>query len=752
MPSTSPIAQPVRQCRVALTAVFQDSLMTRTIYPRGVCDQEGREPTHVASGPRPRHWPTVTPRRTRTCSSPHPRRPDVAQPRGDGIDAHRPRGPRRGTSRSWRRTSPTRARRRGADGHRRLLAQRRGWLKPFAGEMVPARRRRGTATSPTPCTPRAARSRCRSCTPVATPTTRSASAPSTIKSPITPFRPRALSTRGVESTIDDFARCAALAREAGYDAVEIMGSEGYLINQFLAARTNDRTDALGRHAENRHAFRVEIVRRSRELVRRGLPHHLSHLAARPGRGRPDAGTRSSRWPTSSKRPASPCSTPASAGTRHACRRSSPRSRARRLALDDRAAQGRGVGPGVASNRINCPRWPRRSSPPAGRPGVDGAAAAGRPRLRGEGRRGPRRRDQHLHRLQPGLPRPRVQQQARHLPGQPARRPRDLAGAAAAARVPARPPRVAVVGAGPAGLAAAVSAAERGFAVTLFEKSDAIGGQFRLAMAVPGKEDFAETLRYYGRRLEVLGVDGTARDRGDARRPRAVRRRGRRDRRRAAAARPRRDRPPDVASYADVLSGRVVPGRRVAVIGAGGIGVDVSTFLIHDPADGFDDWMAHWGVGDPAVHPGGLTEPKPRTPLREVTLLQRKHTPIGMRPRQDLRLGPPRRAQAVRRDAGQRRDLRPRRRRRPARHRRRRPRDVRGRHRRGLRRPGVGPRAVRRPRLHRQRRRPLADRRRRRGRRAGRPARHRPGHPRRGVPCDPLAEANRMSGMRRDASV
>ncbi len=86
--------------------------------------------------------------------------------------------------------------------------------------------------------------------------------------------------------------------------------------------------------------------------------------------------------------------------------------------------------------------------------------------------------------------------------------------------------------------------------------------------------------------------------------------------------------PSVASYADVLAGRVVPGRHVAVIGAGGIGVDVATFLVHDPADGFDDWMAHWGVGDPAVHPGGVTEPKPRTPQREVTLLQRKRTPIG----------------------------------------------------------------------------------------------------------------------------
>jgi 2,4-dienoyl-CoA reductase (NADPH2) len=87
--------------------------------------------------------------------------------------------------------------------------------------------------------------------------------------------------------------------------------------------------------------------------------------------------------------------------------------------------------------------------------------------------------------------------------------------------------------------------------------------------------------------------------------------------------------PTVVSYADVLSGAVVPGKRVAVIGAGGIGVDVSHFLTHDPADDLDDWMAHWGVGDPAVHPGGLTERKPRTPVREVTLLQRKTTPIGI---------------------------------------------------------------------------------------------------------------------------
>ena len=215
-----------------------------------------------------------------------------------------------------------------------------------------------------------------------------------------------------------------------------------------------------------------------------------------------------------------------------------------------------------------------------------------------------------------------------------------------------------MGAGPAGLAAAVSAAERGFDVTLFEKSDAIGGQFRLAMAVPGKEDFAETLRYYGRRLEVLGVDvrlGVEATLADlALFDDVVVATG------VVPRMPDLDGidHPSVASYADVLSGRVVPGRRVAVIGAGGIGVDVSTYLVHDPADGFDDWMAHWGVGDPAAaprrphraqaaHAGARGDPAPA-----------QAHPDRQAPRQDLRLGAPRGAQAVRRAAGERRRLRP----------------------------------------------------------------------------------------------
>ncbi len=148
------------------------------------------------------------------------------------------------------------------------------------------------------------------------------------------------------------------------------------------------------------------------------------------------------------------------------------------------------------------------------------------------------------------------------------------------------------------------------------------------MAVPGKEDFAETLRYYGRRLEVLGVDvrlateATAADLATYDEvivstgvvPREVDLDGADH--------------PKVVSYADVLSGAVTVGKRAAVIGAGGIGVDVSHFLTHDPADTTEDWMQHWGVGDSAVHPGGVTEKKPRTPVREVFLLQRKTSTIG----------------------------------------------------------------------------------------------------------------------------
>ncbi|MGZ4455187.1 MAG: oxidoreductase [Nocardioides sp.] len=448
---------------------------------------------------------------------------------------------------------------------------------------------------------------------------------SATKSPITPFRPSALSRRAVDRTASDFARTAALAVKAGYDAVEIMGSEGYLINQFLAPRTNDRTDAWGGTAEKRMRFPLEVVRRTRELVGDGFPlvYRISLLDLVEGgqtwdevvalaHGLEEAGVtvlntgigwHEARVPTIITQV--------------------PRGAWRSATARLKAAVSVPV---CASNRISSPEMAEEILA-AGEADLVSMARPllADPELVAKARAG--RADEintciacnqacldHVFQNKPAscLVNPRACRETT-LVLSPTR----------------RATTVAVVGAGPAGLAAAVSAAERGLAVTLFERSGSLGGQFRLAMAVPGKEDFAETLRYYSRRLEVLGVDVRLHTEATAADLAAYDE--------VVVATGVVPRVPDlvgvdhpkVVSYADVLSGAVVPGRRVAVIGAGGIGVDVSHFLTHDPADTDEDWMAHWGVGDPAVHPGGLTERKPRTPVREVTLLQRKTTPIGI---------------------------------------------------------------------------------------------------------------------------
>jgi 2,4-dienoyl-CoA reductase (NADPH2) len=450
------------------------------------------------------------------------------------------------------------------------------------------------------------------------------------KSPITPFKPSALSTRGVDRTATAFARSVALARKAGYDGVEIMGSEGYLINQFLAARTNNRTDRWGGSAKARMQFPIEVVRRARELVGPDfmIQYRISLLDLVEGGQTWDEvvtlaklleeagvdvfntgiGWHEARVPT--------IITQVPQGAwRSATARLRPE-----LSV-----------PIIASNRINTPELAEEilaagdadlismARPFLADPEFVNKAAAGRGDEINTCIACNQACLDHVfsNKKSSCLVNPRACRETELV-----LMPWVLTGSTTKVKT------VAVVGAGPAGLSAAVSAAERGLEVTLFEKSSSLGGQFRLAMQVPGKEDFKETLRYYTRRLEVLGVSVRLDTEADAATLASYD-----DVIVATGVEPRTPSFPGVdhakvVSYADVLNGSVKVGKKVAVIGAGGIGVDVSVFLTHEE-ENLDEWMAHWGVGDPTLRPGGLTEKKPRTALREVWLLQRKTTPIGI---------------------------------------------------------------------------------------------------------------------------
>ena len=418
--------------------------------------------------------------------------------------------------------------------------------------------------------------------------------------------------------------------KAGYDAVEIMGSEGYLINQFLAARTNDRTDRWGGSAENRMRFPVEIVRRTRELVGADFPivYRISLLdlveGGHLGRGRrpgaPARGGRRDRVQHRHRLARGPGPHDHHAGP------------AWRLALGDGPVEGRGVGPGL---RIEPDQHPELAEsilaageadlvsmarPLLADPDFVNKAAAGRADEINTCIACNQACLDHV-----------FQNRKASCSWSTPRACRETTLVLGPTK---RAATVAVVGAGPAGLAAAVSAAERGFAVTLFEAAGELGGQFRLAMRVPGKEDFRETLRYYTRRLEVLGVDVRLDTEATAADLAAYDE--------VVVATGVVGRVPDLAgidhpkvlSYADVLSGAVVPGQRVAVIGAGGIGVDVSHFLTHDPADGFDDWMAHWGSATrpctPAASPSASRGRRSAT-SPSCSARRRRSAPASARP-------------------------------------------------------------------------------------------------------------------------
>lgn len=455
-------------------------------------------------------------------------------------------------------------------------------------------------------------------------------APSKLKAPINPFTPRALSAGGVERQIRAFVRSATMAREAGYDGVEVMGSEGYLLNQFTAPRTNQRHDAWGGDAAKRMRFAVEIVRRIREacgpdfiivyrlsmldLVDDGLAWDevVQQAKAIEAAGatliNTGIGWHEARVPTIAT------SVPRAAFTGITARLkphvSVPLVTTNRINMPDVAegilARGEADMVSMARPLLADPQWVNKAREHRAAD-INTCIACNQACL------------DHVFENKTASclvnPRACAETELNYTPT-------------------ATPKRIAVVGAGPAGLAAATVAAERGHRVTLFEAAGEIGGQFNLAKRIPGKEEFHETLRYFGRKLEQTGVEvrlGTTAE-ADALagfdavvlatgiRPREVDFPG------ADHAR--------VVSYLDVLSGRVVPGRRVAIVGAGGIGFDVAEFLVeHGPGAALDAdrWRREWGV-DLAYdgNRGGLSAPQPEPPAREVWLLQRSPGRPGAR--------------------------------------------------------------------------------------------------------------------------
>lgn len=452
-------------------------------------------------------------------------------------------------------------------------------------------------------------------------------APSRIKAPINRFRPRELSSRGIKSTITDFVKCAILARQAGYDGVEVMGSEGYLINQFIVEKTNKRNDEWGGSFENRIRFPLEIVRRIREKIGTDfiIIYRLSML---------DLVQDGSSWDEVvelAQQIERAGATIINTGIGwHEARIPTIATMVPRAGFTwvTKRLMGQVSIPLVTTNRINMPEVAEEVL-------ADGCAdmvSMARPFLAD-----PfwvvKARDNRVDEIntciacnQACLDNIFSKKTASCLVN-----PRACRETLAPFRPAGTKKSVAVVGAGPAGLACATTAAARGHEVTLFEASGEIGGQFRLARLIPGKEEFEETLRYYARQLELHSVNMRMNCRAqveDVRdfdeiviasgvKPRQI-------------AIPGADNP-RVVFYDEVVFGRKKVGRRVAIIGAGGIGFDMATFLLHEKSSSLDVemFMSEWGVDTSLGSVGGLKKIKVAPVKREIHLLQRKTTKPGV---------------------------------------------------------------------------------------------------------------------------
>jgi len=456
-------------------------------------------------------------------------------------------------------------------------------------------------------------------------------APSKIKSPITPFTPRALSLRGVERTIEDFVQCAKLAQDAGYDGVEVMGSEGYLINQFIAARTNHRSDAWGGDATRRMRFAIEIVRRTRAAVGRNfiIIYRLSMLDLVEG------GQDWSEIVTLAKAIEAAGASIINTGIGwHEARvptivTSVPRAG---FAWVTKKLKGEVAIPLITTNRINMPEVAERIL-------ADGAAdmvSMARPLLADPAwaKKARTGRSDRINTCiacnQACLDHVFQNRRASCMVNPRACHETELKIESASVRK-----RIAVIGAGPAGMACASTLGERGHAVTLIDRASEIGGQFNYAKQIPGKEEFHETLRYFGHQLSDTGVDVQLGQTADVTSllaggydevviatgitPRAVSFPGSDD--------------PRVLSYLDVLAQHRPVGAKVAIIGAGGIGFDVAEYLVEhapSPATDIARWTREWGVDMQLAERGGLEKPQPEAPDRQIWLLQRSEGRPGAR--------------------------------------------------------------------------------------------------------------------------